>query len=161
MVRPYRRRFVSFVWASLCAAGRRARRMRPAFPPPPPPCGCRRRRSSIDGDPSFSIHLSLFCSTGFHRLPRSYEEIRLLHGHRLVVVASFRPTARDTRRMRDKVPLRDRARPPRVRYSGFAAAPVPLTAPTSVGFGRSTRRHARRSARPAQGFACVRCCSAL
>ena len=47
--------------------------MRPACLPPRPLAGCRRKQSSIDGDPSFSIHLSL-CSTGFHRLPRSYEE---------------------------------------------------------------------------------------
>jgi hypothetical protein len=43
--------------------------------------------------PSFSIHL-LLCSSGFHRPPRSYEEIRLLHRHRPVVVASFGSTAR-------------------------------------------------------------------
>jgi hypothetical protein len=64
----------------------------PCCPPPRPLAGCRRRRSSIDGDPSFSIHLFL-CSTGFHRLPRYYEEIRLQPGHRLVVVAFFPPTA--------------------------------------------------------------------
>src|SRR5436853_117748 len=51
-----------------------------------------RARSSIDGDPSFSTHLSL-CSAGVTPLHRSYEEVRLLGGHRLVVVASFRPTA--------------------------------------------------------------------
>jgi hypothetical protein len=67
--------------------------MRPACPPPRPLAGCRRRQSSIDGDPSFSIHLSL-CSTGFRRLPRYYEEIRLLHGRQLVVVASFGPGCR-------------------------------------------------------------------
>jgi hypothetical protein len=42
---------------------------------------------------SFSIHLPL-CSTGVTRLPRYYEEIRLLWGRRPVVVASFGSTAR-------------------------------------------------------------------
>ena len=73
------------------------------MPVPRPLAGCRRRRSSFDGDPFFSLHLSLG-STGFHRLPRYYEEIRLLQGHRLVVVASFRPTA-----------CAEPCRPPRVR----------------------------------------------
>ena len=42
----------------------------------------------------------------------------------------------------------------------FTAAPVPTTAPTSVGFWASRSRGTlTRSARPAQGFTCVRCCS--
>jgi hypothetical protein len=51
--RPYRRRFVPFSCASLCAAGSRARRIRPTRPSPRPLSGCRPIRSSIDGDPSF------------------------------------------------------------------------------------------------------------
>ena len=74
--------------------------------------------------PSQSI--SSLCSTGFHRLPRYYEEIRLLHGHRPVVVASFGSTARA-----------DPCRPPWVRCTGCPAASVPITAPASVGFWAS------------------------
>src|SRR5450755_3999413 len=88
--------------------------MRPTCPPPRPLAGYRRRRSSIDGDPSFSIHLSLR-STGFRRLPRYYEEIRLLHGRQLVVVASFRPTA-----------CADPCRPPRVRTLDVLPLPAPI-----------------------------------
>src|SRR3954449_5946101 len=79
--------------ASLCAAATGDARIRPSFPRGRPLAGCRRTRSPIDGVPSFSTHLSL-CSAGFHRRHCSYEEIRLLHGHRPVVVASFRSTAR-------------------------------------------------------------------
>ena len=46
--RPCRRRLLPWSCASLCAAGRRARRMRPTRPPPRPHPGCRRTRSSID-----------------------------------------------------------------------------------------------------------------
>ena len=46
-----------------------------------------------------------------------------------------------------RYPWADPCRPPRVRYSGFAAAPVPLTAPTSVGFWAS-RSKARSPGRP-------------
>jgi len=88
----------------------------------PHPKGCRRTRGSIAVVPSFSIHL-LLCSTGFHRLLRYYKEIRLLHGHRPVVVASFRSTARA-----------DPCISPWVRCTGCLAAAVPTTAPTSVGF---------------------------
>src|ERR1700752_3872143 len=92
--------------------------------------GCRRRRSSIDGDPSFSIHLSLG-STGFHRLRCYYEEIRLLHGHWLVVVASFRPTARA-----------DPCRSPRVRTLDVLPLPSSIPLRSRLDFGRRVPWHA-------------------
>ena len=104
--------------------------MRPAFPPPRPLAGCRQRRSSIDGDPSFSIHLSL-CSTGFRRLPCYYEEIRLLHGPRPLVVASLRPTA-----------CADPCRPPRVRTLDLLPLPSPLPLRPRLDFGRRLWVHA-------------------
>src|SRR5450755_1590489 len=123
--RPRRCRGLSSSCSSLCAAGSRAARMRPKAWPPRPPKGCRRTRGSIVVVPSFSIHLSL-CSTGFHRLHCSYEEIRLLHGHRPVVVASFGSTARA-----------DPHRPPWVRTLDVPQPPAPLTASASVGFWAS------------------------
>jgi hypothetical protein len=130
---------VPWFCASLCAAGRRARRIRPVRPSPRPLAGCRRARSSVDGDPFFSIHLPLR-STGFHRLRRYYEEIRLLHRHRLVVVASFQPTACG-------MPHRGPMQTSQGKDTEFTAAPVPNTAPTSVGFWAS-RSLARSPGRP-------------
>src|SRR6516225_8663020 len=115
--------------------------MRPACLPPRPLAGCRRKQSSIAGDPSFSIHLSL-CSTGFHRLPRSYEEIRLLHGRRPVVVASFRPTARTPSLTRDGVPFADPCRPPRVRTLNVLPLPAPIPLRSRLDFGRRVPLHA-------------------
>ena len=120
-----------FSCASLFAAGTRAARMRPAAHRSRPRKGCRRARSSIDGDPSFSTHPSL-CSAGFHRLHRSYEEIRLLGGHRLVVVAFFRPTAMCCHQ-RNNGP----AQISPGNDTGCPAAPAPLTASASVGFWAS------------------------
>ena len=91
--RSHRRRDLSFSCSSLDAAGDSAARMRPVARSFRPPKGCRRARGPIAVVPSFSIHLSLR-STGFHRLRRYYEEIRLPRGRRPVVVASFRSTAR-------------------------------------------------------------------
>jgi hypothetical protein len=139
--RPYWRRFVPFACALLYAAERCARRIRPACLPPRPLAGCRRKQSSIDGDPSFSIHLSL-CSTGFHRLPRSYEEIRLLHGRRPVVVASFRPTARIPSLTRGGVPFADPCRPPRVRTLDVLPLPAPIPLRSRLDFGRRVPWHA-------------------
>jgi hypothetical protein len=112
----------------------------------PPHQGCRRARSSIDGEPSFSTHLPL-CSAGLTPLRRSYEEIRLLDGHRPVVVASFRPTV-----------VTDLPRPPRVRTLDVPPPPLPLPPQPRLDFGRRVRRHARWLDRPAQEFTCVRCC---
>jgi hypothetical protein len=42
---------------------------------------------------SASQSISPFCSTGFRQLHRSYEEIRLLHRHSIVVVSFSDPTA--------------------------------------------------------------------
>ena len=81
--------------------------------------------------PSFSIHL-LLCSSGFHQPPRSYEEIRLLHGHRPVVVASFGSTARA-----------DPCRPPWVRTLDVPPPPSPLPLRPRLDFGRRVWRHAR------------------
>ena len=116
--------------SSLCAAGSRAARMRPKAWPPRPPKGCRRTRGSIVVVPSFSIHLSL-CSTGFHRLHCSYEEIRLLHGHRPVVVASFGSTARA-----------DPRSSPWVRTLDVPQPPLPLPPRPRLDFGHRVRRHA-------------------
>ena len=85
--------------------------------------------------PFFSIHLLLH-STGFHRRPCYYKEIRLLHGRRPVVVASSGSTAHA-----------DPCRPPWVRCTECPAAAVPITAPTSVGFWAS-RSKARSPGRP-------------
>jgi len=128
--RPRRCRGLSSSCSSLCAAGSRAARMRPKAWPPRPPKGCRRTRGSIVVVPSFSIHLSL-CSTGFHRLHCSYEEIRLLHGHRPVVVASFGSTARA-----------DPHRPPWVRTLDVPQPPLPLPLRPRLDFGLRVRRHA-------------------
>ena len=104
--------------------------MRPTLSRRRPLAGCRRIRSPIDGVPSFSTHLSL-CSTGFHRRHCSYEEIRLLHGPRPVVVASFRSTARA-----------DPRRPPWVRALDVPPRPPPLPLRPRLDFGRRVRRHA-------------------
>ena len=116
--------------ASLYAAESFAARMRPRARPSRPPKGCRRTRSSIAVVPSFSIHL-LLCSTGFHRLPRYYEEIRLLRGRRPVVVASFGSTARA-----------DPRRSPWVRSLDVPPLPPPLPPRPRLDFGRRVRRHA-------------------
>ena len=128
--RPYRRRSGPSSWALLCAAEGRARRMRPAGLSFRPLAGCRRRQSSIDGEPFFSLPLPL-CSTGFHRLHRYYEEIRLLRGHRLVVVASFRPTA-----------CADPRRPLRVRILNVLPLPSPIPCRPRLDFGRRVPWHA-------------------
>jgi len=104
--------------------------MRPKAWSSRPPKGCRRIRGSIVVVPSFSIHLSL-CSTGFHRLHCSYEEIRLLLGHRPVVVASFGPTARA-----------DPRRSPWVRTLDVPQPPPPLPPRPRLDFGHRVRRHA-------------------
>ena len=114
--------------------------------PPRPLAGCRRTQSSIDGDPSFSIHLSL-CSTGFHRLRRYYEEIRLLRGRRPVVVASFRSTASHPIAHARWGALRGPMQTSQGKDTGCTAAPGPNTAPISVGFwaSRSLARSPDRS----------------
>ena len=80
--------------------------------------------------PSFSIHL-LLRSSGFHRPPRYYEEIRLLHGRRPVVVASFGSTARA-----------GPCRPPWVRTLDVPPPPSPLPPRPRLDFGHRVRRHA-------------------
>jgi hypothetical protein len=158
--RPYRRRFVPFACALPYAAERRARRMRPAGLPPRPLAGYRRKQSSIDGDPSFSIHLSL-CSTRFHRLLRSYEEVRLLHGHRPVVVASFRPNARTPSLTRDGVPFADPCRPPRAIRVDVMPLPAPIRLRSRLDFGRRVPWHAHPIGPACTGLhTYVRCCSA-
>ena len=109
--------------------------MRPTRPPPRPHPGCRRIRSSIDGDPSFSIHLSL-CSTDFHQLPRSYEEIRLLHAHR-----HSRRCLLPAYRSRGPMQISQG------KDTECTAAPGLNTAPISVGF-RASRSLARSPDRP-------------
>ena len=95
-----------------------------------PPKGCRRTRGPIAVVPSFSIHLSL-CSAGFHRFPRYYKEIRLLQGHRPIVVASSGSTARA-----------DPCRSPWVRTLDVPPLPPPLPSQPRLDFGRRVLRHA-------------------
>src|SRR5208282_1014778 len=104
--------------------------MRPMARSPRPPKGCRRTRWSIVVVPSLSIH-PLLGSAGFHQLRCYYEEIRLLRGHRPVVVASFRSTARA-----------DPRRPPRVRTLDVPPLPPPLPPRPRLDFGRRVWRHA-------------------
>lgn len=121
---------MSWFWASLCAVAMGGIRIRPSLSHRHPLAGCRRTRSPIDEVPSFSTHLSL-CSAGFHRLHRSYEEIRLLQGHRQVVVAFFPPTA-----------FADPCRSPRVRTLDVPPPPLPLPPQPRLDFGHRVRRHA-------------------
>src|SRR5271166_1827538 len=109
--------------------------MRPTPSPPRPHPSCRQTRSSIDGDPSFSIHLSL-CSTDFHQLPRSYEEIRLLHAHR-----HSRRCLLPAYRSRGPMQISQG------KDTECTAAPGLNTAPISVGF-RALRSLARSPDRP-------------
>src|SRR6185295_12381021 len=125
--RPPGWRDLPWFCASLCAAATGGSRMRPSLSRRRPLAGCRRTRGPIDGVPSFSTHLSL-CSTGFHRRLRSYEEIRLLRGHRPVVVASFGSTARA-----------DPRRPPWVRALDVPPPPPPLPPRPRLDFGRRVR----------------------
>ena len=97
---------------------------------PRPPKGCRRTRWSIVVVPSLSIH-PLLGSAGFHQLRCYYEEIRLLRGHRPVVVASFRSTARA-----------DPSRSPWVRTLDVPPLPPPLPPRPRLDFGRRVWRHA-------------------
>ena len=115
---------------SLVAAESSAARMRPMARSSRPPKGCRRTRWSIVVVPSLSIH-PLLGSAGFHQLRCYYEEIRLLRGHRPVVVASFRSTARA-----------DPRRPPRVRTLDVPPLPPPLPPRPRLDFGRRVWRHA-------------------
>ncbi len=113
-----------------CSAASRHPRLRRGASRRRPLAGCRRTRSSIDDVPSFSTHLSL-CSAGFHQLHRSYEEIRLLHGHRSVVVASSGSTAHA-----------DPCRSPWVRALDIPPRPPPLPPRPRLDFGHRVRRHA-------------------
>ena len=83
------------------------------------PCplpGCRRTQRSVGVALLFSFHLPLG-STGFHRFHRYYEEIRLLLGHGVVVVASFNTST-----------FVDPKRSPWVRVNGFP--PLPSSIPS-------------------------------
>ena len=132
--RPRRRRDRSSSCSSLCATESFAVRMRPAAHAFRPPKGCRQTQGSVAVVLSFSIHLSL-CSADFHRLHRYYGEIRLLHGHRPVVVASFRSTAATCA-------TADPCRSPRVRTLNVPPLPSLLPPRPRLDFGRRVRRHA-------------------
>ncbi len=138
--RPYRCRGLSSSCSSLCAAESFALRMRPMAHSCRPPKGCRRAQGSIAVVPSFSIHLSL-CSTGFHRLHRYYEEIRLLLGLRPVVVASFRSTAHA-----------DPNRSPWVKTLDVPPLPPPLPPRPRLDFGRRVWRHANPAGSACSGI---------
>src|SRR5580658_4978011 len=118
--------------------------MRPRATAARSPKGCRRTRSSVAVVPSFSIHLPLG-STGFHRLPRYYEEIRLLNGPRPVVVASSGSTVREappTAQVQWKAARADPPRPPWVRTLDVPQPPLPLPPRPRLDFGLRVRRHA-------------------
>ena len=74
-------------------------------------CRGRRTQRSVGVAPLFSLHLPLG-SAGFHRFHRYYEEIRLLSGYRVVVVASFNASTSV-----------DPKRSPWVRMNGFPPRP--------------------------------------
>lgn len=137
--RPPGRKDLSWFCASLCAEAMNDARVRPSLCHRYPLAGCRRTRSPIDDVPSFSTHLSL-CSAGFHRLHRSYEEIRLLQRRRPVVVSSFPPTAHA-----------DPNRSPGVRALNVPPPPPSLPPRSRMDFGRRVCRHAHPT-----GLACSR-----
>ena len=103
-------------WPSLYAAGTVVLGIRPVFGCPCPLPGCRRTQRSVGAAPLFSFHLPLG-SAGFHRFHRYYEEIRLLLGHGVVVVASFNTST-----------FVDPKRSPWVRMNGFP--PLPSSIPS-------------------------------
>ena len=105
----------------------------------------RRTRSSIDGDPPFSIHLSL-CSTHFHRFlaltERSDFCIR-------IGISSLPPSS---------LPVADPCKSTRVRTLMYCRSQPQYRSDLGSDFRRCVPWHARRSARPVQGFPCDRCC---
>ena len=103
-------------WPSLCAAGTVVLGIRLEFDCSCPLPGCRRTQRSVGVAPLFSLHLPLG-SAGFHRFHRYYEEIRLLLGHGVVVVASFNTSTSV-----------DPKRSPWVRMNGFP--PLPSSIPS-------------------------------
>ena len=137
--RPRRRRLVPISCASLCAAGTRAARMRPTAHRSPPPSRAVGEHEAQLTVTRPSQPISPFAPRAFHPLHRSYEEIRLLDAHRLVVVASFRPTAH--------------ADPCQIspgKDTGCPAAPLPLPLRSRLDFGRRVPRHAHPTDRPVQ-----------
>src|ERR1017187_4970475 len=77
---------------SPCATGIAFLGIRPEARDPCPLSGCRRMRRAVAVVQCFSIHLPL-SAPGIRQLHRSYEEIRLLHRRRIVVVPLSDPTA--------------------------------------------------------------------
>ena len=91
--RPWKWPDLCGCWPSPCAAGTASLGIRPELCGPCPLLGCRRMRGPVAVILRFSIHLPL-CSTDFRQLHRSYEEIRLLRKHQVVVVSFSDPTAK-------------------------------------------------------------------
>ena len=118
-------------WTSPYAAERRAPRMRPTRLPPRPLAGCRRMRSSIDAEPSFSIHLSL-CSAGFrqpHALLRRDPTSAGPSAGRRRLLPAYRRRAGPRR-------------PPRVRPLDVPPPPAPIPLRPRLDFGRRVPWHA-------------------
>ena len=108
--------------------------------------GCRRTQRSVGAAPLFSFHLPLG-SAGFHRFHRYYEEIRLLLGHGVVVVASFKHFHF---RGPEKISLG--------KDEWLPAAPVLNTVMSRLDIGRRVDEHVRPDTPALQGFAFARCC---
>ena len=147
-----RQRFLTISCFWLCAAETRDRRIRPRPRRFRPRMGCRRTPVSIDVGPFFSIHLSL-CSADFHRLPRSYGEIRLLGRHRPVVVASFRSTV--AVQGTDHGPAQIS---PGKNTECPARPPLRLPPQPRLDFGRHVHEHAHPAETASMEFTLVRCC---
>jgi hypothetical protein len=86
-------------------------------------------------------------STGFHRLPRYYEVIRLLPGLRAGLLIIARPTA-----------FADPERSLRVRVNDVPLRPSPIPHLTRLEIGLRVRRHAHPDRLALRGFTFVRCC---
>ena len=103
-------------------------------------------KGQLGAAPLFSFHLPLG-SAGFHRFHRYYEEIRLLLGHGVVVVASFNTST-----------FVDPKRSPWVRMNGFPPLPSSITVMSRLDIGRRVDEHVRPDTPALQGFAFARCC---
>ena len=120
--------------------------MRPACPSPRPLAGCRRRRSSVDGDPVLlnpSLPLLRRLSPASTLLRRDPTSAWASAGRRCLLPAYRAGYQAHARRGTLRGPMQTS----QGKDTGCTAAPVPNTAPTSVGFWAS-RFPARSPDRP-------------